>query len=107
MNTTMPILDFLMEVPPQYSDFVSQSHELLTRGGYKPKVQLKRHGLSVQYNSPNTKGNALQFIVRDNVLHVYVYNILLYEHDGFLEKLPQTVIDEYAFVNNCAMYELT
>jgi len=63
----LSIADFLPEVPQEYINFVSQAHELLTKNGYKSKVQLKRHGLSAQYNSPNQKGfNALQFIVRGN-----------------------------------------
>jgi len=76
----LSIANFLSEVPQKYINFVSQAHELLAKNGYKSKVLLKRHGLSVQYNSPNQKGvNALQFIVRDNELLMYMYNIFFYE----------------------------
>ena len=98
----LSIANFLSEVPQKYINFVSQAHELLAKNGYKSKVLLKRHGLSVQYNSPNQKGvNALQFIVRDNELLMYMYNIFFYEFNGFLEKLPQTVINDYDGYRNC------
>jgi len=101
LTKKLSIGDFLSEVPQEYSDFVLQSHELLTKSGYKPKCQLKRHGLSVQYNSPNTKGNALQFIIRDNALYMYLYNIFFYEFNGFLENLPPVVIEQYDEYRNC------
>ena len=97
----LSISDFNAEVPQEYSNFVLQAHELLTQNGYKSKFQLKRHGLSAQYNSPNTKGNALQFIIRDNALHMYLYNIFLYEFNGFLENLPLVIIKEYDEYRNC------
>ncbi|MCL2421200.1 MAG: hypothetical protein FWD03_05020 [Defluviitaleaceae bacterium] len=97
----MSISDFHAEVPQEYSRFVLQAHELLIQNGYKSKFQLKKHGLSAQYNSPNTKGNALQFVIRDNALHMYLYNIFLYEFRGFLEKLPLVVIKEYDEYRNC------
>jgi len=97
----LSLSDFHAEVPQEYSDFVLQAHELLTQNGYKSKFQLKKHGLSAQYNSPNTKGNALQFIIRDNGLHMYLYNIFLYESRGFLENLPPVIIKEYDEYRNC------
>jgi len=97
----LSITDILPEVPQEYSDFVLQAHELLTKSGYKSKFQLKRHGLSAQYNSPNTKGNALQLFVKNNVLHMYLYNIFFYDFNGFLEKLPPTVIEQYDEYRNC------
>ena len=97
----LSIANFHSEVPQEYSNFVLQVHELLTKEGYKSKVQLKKHGLSAQYNSPNTKGNALQLIVRDNALHMYLYNIFLYEYNNFLESLPSAVINEFAEYRNC------
>jgi len=97
----LSISDFNAEVPQEYSNFVSQAHDLLTQNGYKSKFQLKKHGLSAQYNSPKTKGNALQFIIRDNTLHMYLYNIFLYEFNGFLENLPLVVIKEYDEYRNC------
>jgi len=97
----LSITDFYVEVPQEYSNFALQVDELLTKEGYKSKVQLKKHGLSAQYNSPNTKGNALQLIMRENVLYMYLYNIFLYEYDGFLEKLPSIVINEFAEYRNC------
>ena len=98
----LSISDFHAEVPQEYSNFVLQAHELLVKNGYKSKFQLKRHGLSAQYNSSNTKGNALQFIIRDNALHMYLYNIFLYEFNGFLETLPSVIIKEYDEYRNCA-----
>ena len=98
----LAIGDFLLEVPQEYTDFVSQAHELLTKNGYKSKVQSKRHGLSAQYNSPNQKGfNALQFIVRGNELLMYLYNIFFQDFNGFLENLPQVVIKDYDEYRNC------
>ena len=97
----LSISDFHAKVPQEYSNFVLQAHELLTQNGYKSKIQLKKHGLSAQYNSPNTKGNALQFIIRDNMLHMYLYNIFLHEFNGFLENLPPVIIKEYAEYRNC------
>jgi len=98
----LSIADFLPEVPQEYINFVSQAHALLTKNGYKSKVQLRRHGLSVQYNSPNQKGfNALQFIVRDNELLMYLYNIFFCDFNGFLENLPQAVIKDYDGYRNC------
>jgi len=40
------ITNFIFETPPQYKEFVSQVHDLLITSGYRPKFQLKRHGLS-------------------------------------------------------------
>ena len=100
-QTRMTIAEFQLEVPQEYRGFVLQAHELLTQNGYKCKFQLKKHGLSAQYNSPATKGNALQFIIRDNLLHMYLYNIFLHEHNGCLESLPPIVINEYAGYRNC------
>ena len=97
----LSVSDFHAELPYEYSNFVLQAHELLTQNGYKSKIQLKRHGLSAQYNSPNTKGNALQFIIRDDALHMCLYNIFLYEFNGFLENLPLIVIKEYDEYRNC------
>jgi len=97
----LSISDFHAEAPQQYSNFILQAHELLTQHGYKSKVQSKKHGLSAQYNSPNTKGNALQFIIRDNALHLYLYNIFLYEFNGFLVNLPLVIIKEYDEYRNC------
>jgi len=97
----LSITDILSEVPHEYSDFVSQAHELLINNGYKSKFQLKRHGLSAQYNSPTTKGNALQLMVKNNELHMYLYNIFFYDFNGFLEKLPPVVIEQYDEYRNC------
>ena len=97
----LSISDFHAEVPQEYNNFVLKAHELLTKAGYKSKIQLKKHGLSAQYNSPNTKGNALQFIMRENVLYMYLYNIFLYEYDGFLDNLPSVVIEEFATYRDC------
>jgi len=98
----LSISDFNAEVPQEYRNFVLQVHELLTQNGYKSKVQLKRHGLSAQYNSPNQKGyNALQLIVKNNKLHMYLYNIFFYDFNGFLEKLPPVVIAQYDEYRNC------
>jgi len=97
----LSVTHFLSKVPHVYSNFVLQAHELLTKNGYKSKFQIKKHGLSAQYNSPNTKGNALQFVIQDNVLHMYLYNIFLYEHNGYLENLPSTIIKEYDGYRNC------
>ena len=98
----LSISDFNTEVPQEYRNFVLQVHELLTQNGYKSKILLRKHGLSAQYNSPNQKGfNALQLIVKNNELHMYLYNIFLHEFDGFLEKLPPVIIEEYAEYRNC------
>jgi len=88
----LSISDFHVDVPQEYNNFVLKAHEFLTKNGYKSKFQLKKHGLSAQYNSPNTKWNALQFVIRDNELHMYLYNIFLYEFNGFLENLPFVII---------------
>jgi len=103
MNTKekLTITEFYLEVPIEYKDFVSQAHELLTAHGYKSKILLKRHGLSAQYNSPNTKGNTLQFVIKENVLSMYLYNVFMYEFNGYLEKLPTIVIQEYDEYRNC------
>jgi len=102
LTKKLSISDFLSEVPPEYCDFALQAHEFLTKYGYKSKVQLKRHGLSAQYNSPNQKGfNALQLIVKNNELHMYLYNIFFYDFNGFLEKLPPVVIEQYDEYRNC------
>ena len=97
----LSITDILSEVPQEYSDFVLQAHEFLTNNRYKAKFQLKRHGLSAQYNSPTTKGNALQFIIKDCTLQMYLYNIFFYDFNGFLEKLPPVVIEQYDEYRNC------
>ena len=97
----LSITEFLSEVPTEYNDFASQAHELLTQNGYKSTIQSKKHGLSAQYNSPNTKGNALQFIIRDNELLMYLYNIFFSEYNGFLENLPLAIIREYDGYRNC------
>jgi len=97
----LSISDFHAEAPQRYSNFVLQAHELLIQNGYKSKFQLKKHGLSAQYNSPNTKGNALQFVIRDNALHVYLYNIFFYEFNGFLENLPLVILKEHDEYRNC------
>jgi len=101
LTKKLSITDILSEVPQEYSDFVLQAHELLTKNGYKSKFQLKRHGLSAQYNSPKTKGNVLQLIVKNNVLQMYLYNIFFYEFNGFLENLPLVVIKQYDEYRNC------
>jgi len=98
----LSITDFLSEAPQEFSGFAFQAHELLTKYGYKSKVQLRRHGLSAQYNSPNQKGfNALQLIVKNDKLQMYLYNIFFYDFNGFLEKLPPAVIKQYDEYRNC------
>jgi hypothetical protein len=97
----LSLSDFLTEVPQEHYNFVLQAHELLTQNGYKSKFQLKKHGLSAQYNSPKTKGNALQFIIRNNELHMYLYNIFFYEFNGFLENLPLIITKENKKYRNC------
>ena len=97
----LSVTDFLIETPPDYRDFVSQAHDLLVERGYKPTFQLKRHGLSAQYNSPNTKRNALQFIIKNHILSMYLYNVFLYEFDGYLENLPSVIINQYDDYRNC------
>jgi len=97
----LSITEFLSEVPAEYKDFVSQAHGLLTKDGYKSKFQLRKYGFTAQYNSPNTKGLALQFFVRDNVLYMYLYNIFLYEYKSFLDNLPSVIIKEFVEYRNC------
>ena len=98
----LSISDFLLEVPPEYCDFALKTHEFLTKYGYKSTFHLRRHGLSAQYNSPNQKGfNALQLIAKNNELHMYLYNIFFYDFNGFLEKLPPVVIEQYDEYRNC------
>jgi hypothetical protein len=100
-KTKLSFSHFHAEVPQKYSDFVLQAHKLLTQNGYKPKFLLMKHGLSALYNSPKTKGNALQFVIRDDALHMYLYIIFLIEHDGLLERLPPVIIKEFDEYRNC------
>jgi len=97
----LSIEDFHLEVPQEYGSFALQAHELLTQKGYKSKFQHRKFGIAVQYISPNTKGLALQFFIREHVLHMYLYNIFLAEYDGFLDNLPAVVIEEFAEYRNC------
>ena len=97
----LSITEFHSEAPPEYSNFVSQAHELLTKNNYKSKFQLKKYGFTAQYSSPNTKRLALQFFIRDNVLYMYLYNIFLYEHNGFLENLPSAITNEFSEYRDC------
>jgi len=98
----LSISDFHAEVPQEYGDFVLRAHELLIQNGYKARFQLKKHGLSAQYNSPNIKGfNALQLVVKNNALHMYLYNIFFNEFNGFLENLPPIIIKQYDEYRNC------
>ena len=93
----LSITEFLSEIPPEYGGFVLQAHELLTQYGYKSKFEIrKKHGFTARYYTPKIKGLALQFFICDNVLYMYLYNIFLFEHNGFLENLPAAIINEFA-----------
>ena len=100
----LSITDFLSEVPPEYSGFISQAHELLTKCVYTSKVQSKKHGFSIQYNSQNIKGRlALQFFIRNNALYLYLYNTFFYEFKNFLDNMPSVIIEECIKYRNCTL----
>jgi len=97
----LSITDFLLEVPRPYGDFVSQTHELLTKAGHKTKFEIRKYGFTLQYSSPVTKRLALQFFTRDNALHMYLYSGFIYSYDGYLDDLPQCIIKELEARNDC------
>ena len=100
----LSIDDFLSEVPLKYCEFTSLAHDLLTKCGYKSKVQSKRHGFSMQYNSQNIKGRlALQFFIRENTLYMYLYNTFFYEFRNFLDNMPSVIINECIEYRNCTL----
>jgi len=93
--------DFVLETPPEYRNFVSQVHEFFTIAGYKSKFQLRKYGFTAQYNSSITKRLALQFFIRDNALHMYLYSGFIYSYNDFLDALPSCVIKVLEANNNC------
>jgi len=93
--------EFQSAIPPEYQEFVLNAHNALTNGGYKPKFQLRRYGMTAQYTSPVTKRLALQFFMRENALHMYLYSGFIYRCDGFLDDLPPCIFKELEAHNNC------
>ncbi|MCL2572660.1 MAG: hypothetical protein FWE11_09690 [Defluviitaleaceae bacterium] len=92
---------FVLETPPEYRDFVSQTHEILTKAGYKSKFRLRKYGFTAQYNSPVIKRLALQFFIRENALHMYLYSGFIYSYNDFLDALPSCIIKELEANNDC------
>ncbi|MCL2527532.1 MAG: hypothetical protein FWE42_03855 [Defluviitaleaceae bacterium] len=93
--------EFILETPQEYRDFVSQAHEFLAKAGYKPKFQIRKYGFTAQYNSPVTKRLALQFFIRENTLHMYLYSGFFYNYCDFFDVLPARVIKNLEANNNC------
>jgi len=97
----LTIKDFLLEVSPQYKDFVSQAHDLLTQANHKPKYQIRRYGFTAQYTSPATKRLALQLFTKDGTLFMYLYSGFIYRHDALFHMLPPCVLTELVKNHNC------
>ena len=56
--------DFFKEVEPAHQSFARTTHEMLTMGGYKMKMESKASGLFVSYSHPKTKRSLLNFVFR-------------------------------------------
>jgi len=97
----LSIADFLLETPPQHIDFVSQTHESLTQAKFKPKLELRRYGFTVQYTSPTTKRLALQLFTKDGALFMYLYSGFVYPHTALFHMLPPSVLTELEKNHNC------
>jgi len=100
-QTGLTINDFLIEVPPHYTDFVSQIHNQLTQANYKCKFQIRRYGFTAQYTSPTTKRLALQLFTKDGALFMYVYSGFIYRYNDLFHMLPPTVLAELEKSHNC------
>jgi len=97
----LSITDFLSEVHPNYVDFVSQTHELLTKANHKSKFDTRRYGITAQYTSPITKRLALQFFIRDGILSMYLYSGFIYCYDHLFDTLPSYVFKALEANNDC------
>ena len=65
--------DFLKEVEPAHQAFARATHEMLTIGGYKIKMESKASGMFVSYSYPKTKRSLLNFLFRKSGLLVRLY----------------------------------
>ena len=55
--------DFIKATEPAHQAFVAKTHDMLTAGGYKMKIESKASGLFASYSHPKTKRSPLNFIV--------------------------------------------
>ena len=102
LSNKLTIQEFLLEVPKEYYDFVSQVHEVMTKNKYKAKIeQKKKTGLTVTYLQHKKSKMLFQYFLREDVLSINFFAIFFDEFNGFLDNLPSNIIKEIEDYKNC------
>ena len=65
--------DFIKAVNPAHQAFAKATHEAMTIGGCKMKMESKASGLFVSYSHPKTKRSLLNFLFRKSGLFTRLY----------------------------------
>jgi hypothetical protein len=83
--------DFLKDVNPAYSEFVTQLHKLLLENGCGVKMDLAKNGYLVSYSDKN-KRVILNFVFRKSGLVTRIYGDVVNQYNDFLEILPEGMV---------------
>jgi len=96
------IEDFIQAVDPAHQAFASATHEKLSTGSYKTKIENKASGLFVSYTHPKTKRSLLNFLFRKTGLLVRLYPDNASSRFS-MDKLPASMIKEIDKAPDCKM----
>lgn len=82
---------FLQDVDPVYRPFTVQTHERLTGGGCKLKLQLAKSGYVVSYTHGKSKRTLINFVFRKGGLVARIYGDNINSYEDILASLPESM----------------
>ena len=94
--------DFIKAVEPAHQAFAKSTHEVLTTGGYKMKMESKASGLFVSYSHPKTKRSLLNFVFRKIGLLARLYPDNASTRFS-MDNLPASMEEELVKAPDCKM----
>jgi len=79
--------DFILNVNPEYHEFVARTRELLFKRGCVEKIDQAKNGQLVSYSDKN-KRVILNFVFRKSGLITRIYGDFVNQYPDFMETLP-------------------
>ena len=92
---------FLAVVTPQDQPFVQELHEYLLSNGCKATVEDKKSGMFASYKHTKSKKSAVNFFNREEGVFVRIYGENIAGYSGFLDTLPQEMVDSVSRAGVC------
>ena len=92
--------DFIINVNPEYHEYVTRIHELLLKNGCVMKIDPAKSGSLVSY-SDKDKRVILNFVFRKSGLVTRIYGDAVNQYIDFIQTLPDSMIKAIVKAPTC------